>query len=255
MLHWFARLYLWACHRLYNEFAWAYDWVSWLVSLGHWWGWRLAALDHVCDSPHPGPLPSGEGVCPPLPARERRAKRGGEGEIGPRVLEVGFGTGDLLIEMARRGWAVWGLDLSPAMHRITARKLRKHGLRVPRTRAWAEAMPFPDAAFDAVVATFPAEFILQRPALCEFARVLRSPDPAEGRPGGRLIVTGASFVVDDPALHCVFQRVFGSAAADQRFAWIEHVAQAGLQVSVVEQPGRWVRPQIIIAEKPGGVQP
>ena len=35
MLNWIGRLYLWACHRLYNEFAWAYDWVSWLVSLGH----------------------------------------------------------------------------------------------------------------------------------------------------------------------------------------------------------------------------
>ena len=40
MLNRIARLYLWACHRLYNEFAWTYDSVSWLVSLGHWWGWR-----------------------------------------------------------------------------------------------------------------------------------------------------------------------------------------------------------------------
>jgi len=225
MLHWFARLYLWACHRLYNEFAWAYDWVSWLVSLGHWWGWRLAALDHV---PPPRPFPDRGGSC-------------------PRVLEVGFGTGDLLIEMARRGWDVWGLDLSPAMQRITARKLRKRGLWVPRTRADVAAMPFPDGVFDAVVSTFPAEFILHRSALSECSRVLR--------PAGRLIVTGASFVVNDPALHRAFQWVFGPATADQRFAWREHITRVGLRVTVIERPGRVISPQIIIAEKPEDERP
>jgi len=38
---------VWATYRLYHEFAWAYDVVSWLVSLGHWAGWRRIALDHV----------------------------------------------------------------------------------------------------------------------------------------------------------------------------------------------------------------
>jgi len=81
---------VWATYRLYHEFAWAYDVVSWLVSLGHWAGWRRIALDHV---------------------------------IGRRVLEVGFGTGELLIEMACRDLHVYGLECSPAMQRVTARKM------------------------------------------------------------------------------------------------------------------------------------
>ncbi|MCS6844103.1 MAG: hypothetical protein NZ528_07260, partial [Caldilineales bacterium] len=60
MLPLFARLYLWATQRLYNEFAWAYDAVAWLVSGGRWDRWRRLALDYV---------------------------------VGQPILEVGFGTG------------------------------------------------------------------------------------------------------------------------------------------------------------------
>lgn len=214
MLNWFARLYLWACRRLYNEFAWTYDWVSWLVSLGHWWGWRLSALEHV------------------------RVPDAGV----PRVLEVGFGTGDLLVEMARRGWDVWGLDLSPAMQRVTAGKLRQHGVWVPRTRAQVQAMPFPDGAFDAVVSTFPAEFIAQLPALREFARVLR--------PGGRLVVVGAFLSVGDPRLQKVVQWFFGSAVSEQHLRLRDFLAQVGLQAAMVERDGRVAGPPTIVAERP-----
>ncbi|MFN2165177.1 MAG: class I SAM-dependent methyltransferase, partial [Anaerolineae bacterium] len=96
-----ARLYLWATHRLYNEFAWAYDLVAWAVSLGRWDGWRRLALDYVVLQP---------------------------------VLEVGFGTGELLMAMARLGWDVTGLDLSPAMQGVTARKMRRRHLWAPRIR-------------------------------------------------------------------------------------------------------------------------
>jgi len=217
-LPWFGRLYLWACNRLYNEFAWAYDWVSWLVSLGHWWGWRLAALEYV---PPPRPSPNGGG--------------------GPRVLEVGFGTGDLLIEMARRGWDVWGLDLSPAMQRVTARKLQKRGLWVPRTRARVQQMPFPDGAFDAVVTTFPAEFILQLPALREFARVLRT--------GGRLVVGGVYIQTDTAAFKQAFHFVFGLVGLSRLPRYGDLIDQVGLRVTEVEHAGRFARVQIIIAEK------
>jgi ubiquinone/menaquinone biosynthesis C-methylase UbiE len=209
VLNWIGRLYLWACHRLYNEFAWAYDWVSWLVSLGHWWGWRKAALDYL---------------------------------VGPRVLEVGFGTGDLLIEMAQQGWDVHGLDLSPAMHRITARKMRRCGVWTPQLRGLAQAMPFPDGAFNSIVSTCPAEFILQPPAWQEFGRVLA--------PGGRLIVTGTCLNADNPFLQQAFRIVFGFLEQSQR-PWYERMATvAGLEVTEIEHGEQAVRTQVIIAEKP-----
>jgi ubiquinone/menaquinone biosynthesis C-methylase UbiE len=209
VLNWIGRLYLWACHRLYNEFAWAYDWVSCLVSLGHWWGWRKAALDYL---------------------------------IGPRVLEVGFGTGDLLIEMAQQGWDVHGLELSSAMHRITARKMRRCRAWAPRIRGLVQAMPFPDRAFNSIVSTCPAEFILQPPTWQEFGRVLA--------PGGRLIVTGTCLYANHPLLQQMFRIVFAILEQNQR-PWYERTATAArLKVTAIEHGEQPVRTQVIIAEKP-----
>jgi len=208
MGNWIRRLYRWACHRLYNEFAWAYDGVSWLVSLGHWWGWRRAALDYL---------------------------------LGPRVLEVGFGTGDLLMEMARQGWDVCGLELSPAMQRITARKMHRHRVWVPRVRGLAQAMPFPDRTFNSIVSTFPAEFILQPPTWQEFSRVLV--------PSGRVIVTGVGLRTDSRFLQQLLCTVFGNLEQGQN-AWHEKVAAtAGLKVTEIEDREQPIRVPVIIAEK------
>lgn len=209
MLNWIGRLYRWACHRLYNEFAWTYDWVSWLVSLGHWWGWRKAALDYL---------------------------------VGSRVLEVGFGTGDLLIEMARQGWDVYGLDLSPAMHRITARKMRRCGIWTPRVRGLIQAMPFPDGTFNSIVSTFPAEFIIQPPAWHEFGRVLA--------PGGRVVVTGISLCTDNWFLRQVLRIVFDTLEQGQHSRPERAATAAGLRVTEVEHGEQAVRMPAIIAEKP-----
>ncbi len=209
MGNWFGRLYRWACHRLYNEFAWAYDGVSWLVSLGHWWGWRQATLDYL---------------------------------LGPRVLEVGFGTGELLIEMARQGWDVYGLELSPAMQRITTRKMHRRRAWVPRVQGLVQAMPFPDRTFHSIVSTFPAEFITQTPTWQEFGRVLA--------PGGRVIVTGAGLRTDSRLLQQLLGLVFGNLEQGQH-SWHERVAAAaGLKVTEIEAGEQPVRMPILIAEKP-----
>ncbi len=123
---------------LYGPFAWAYDAVAWLVSLGRWQDWTRTALPHV---------------------------RG-------RTLEVGCGPGHLLVEMYQRAEDVFGLDESRPMVALAARRLKQHGLPARLARARAQALPYPALTFDTVVATFPSEYILEQATLREIHRVL-----------------------------------------------------------------------------------
>lgn len=134
-----------AFHLLYNQLAFTYEWVAGAVSLGQWTRWRQAALAHLS----PG-----------------------------KTLELAFGTGVLFSHMAQAKLAPVGIDLSPYMARITARRLRQSNL--PRTiaRARAEALPFPNGHFSNIIATFPTDYIFSVPALVEIRRVL---SPKNGR--------------------------------------------------------------------------
>lgn len=204
-----ARLYLWATRRLYNEFAWSYDLVAWIVSGGRWDRWRRMALDHVVDQP---------------------------------VLEVGFGTGELLLEMIRRGWQVIGVDLSPAMHRVTSRKLRRRGLWVLRAQTRSQTLPFPDDFFAAIVSTFPAEYVVDPASLREFWRVLR--------PGGRLVIAGLVVQRSGPAWSRGSALVFGDAPAHPVDAQQARLAAAGFETRLVLRDDPPWQVPVIIAEKP-----
>jgi ubiquinone/menaquinone biosynthesis C-methylase UbiE len=133
---------------LYNELAWTYDPVSWLVSLGRWRRWQQTILPHL--------PPSG------------------------RVLEVGFGPGHLLRDLALAGYRTVGLELSPAMLQLAGRRLRRQRLDIALCRGDAGALPFTGSAFEAVVLTFPTPYVYDRAWLAQLPRVLRA--------GGSLIV-------------------------------------------------------------------
>jgi ubiquinone/menaquinone biosynthesis C-methylase UbiE len=212
---WFARLYLWATHRLYDEFAWAYDLASWLVSLGRWSGWRRKALDHIA---------------------------------GQRVLEVGFGTGELLLELRAHECDVVGLDLSPAMHRVTARKLKRQGVEIPRVRASVQAMPFASGWYDSIVCTFPAGYILEQATLQEVARLLCPPNPSTGNPGGRFIVVGMVVSSDHWLWRRAMRFLFGvqEEVVVDRFEGM--ASAAGLRVQVLEQESRGLQVPVVLAE-------
>jgi ubiquinone/menaquinone biosynthesis C-methylase UbiE len=215
-IRWTARLYLWAAERLYHELAWAYDLASWLVSLGRWSDWRRIALAHI---------------------------------TGPRVLEVGFGTGELLLEMAGRDLEVVGLEYSDQMQRIAARKLARRGLAPPRVQGRAQALPFAGGRFDAVISTFPAAYILDLATLGEVARLLRPPDPAGGTEGGRLIVVGLAVTVNSRLWRQAMDLLFGPPPASPLQRWEQLAAGAGLQARIVTWEDRWAQLPVLIAER------
>ena len=96
---------------------------------------------------------------------------------GSRVLDVATGTGDLAIELARRGVDVVGSDFSDDMLAVARRKAPQ--LRFEHGNALE--LPYADDEFDAATVGFGARNFsdLDR-GLAEMARVVR--------PGGRVVV-------------------------------------------------------------------
>jgi demethylmenaquinone methyltransferase / 2-methoxy-6-polyprenyl-1,4-benzoquinol methylase len=108
--------------------------------------------------------------------RERAADLARVGP-GSQALDVATGTGDLAIELARRGAEVTGLDFSEPMLELA----RGKAPGLDWTQGDALELPYGDGAFDAVTVGFGARNFsdLDR-GLCEMARVTR--------PGGRVVV-------------------------------------------------------------------
>lgn len=155
------RLVAFGFRLLYNEFAFTYDTVSKGVSMGAWRCWQRSALMHLNVS--------------------RDA----------RILEVAHGTGDLQLDLHARGFTPIGYDLSPHMGRIASRKLKRHGI-IPRLiRGRVEALPFQAASYDAIVCTFPTNFITSPQTLAECHRVLRAD-------GSMIVVLSGVFTTHGP---------------------------------------------------------
>jgi SAM-dependent methyltransferase len=99
---------------------------------------------------------------------------------GP-ILEVGCGTGGLLVAASRRGLTIEGVDIAARWLVVARRRLDDHGLHVPLTAASAERLPWPDGSFATVVADSLIEHCDDpRAVVAEWRRVLR--------PGGRLVL-------------------------------------------------------------------
>jgi SAM-dependent methyltransferase len=107
-----------------------------------------------------------------------------------RVIDVAAGNGNATLAAARRGCKVISTDYVPALLERGAERARAECLPVEFRVADAEALPFDDGSFDAVLSTFGVMFSPdQARAAAELARVCRS--------GGRIGLanwTAAGFI-------------------------------------------------------------
>lgn len=213
----FVRFYF---RLLYDELAWSYDLVSWVVSMGQWRSWQRAALPF---------LPVG------------------------RVLEVGHGTGNMLVDLVRGGYRPLGLDLSARMGGLARRKLRRvlgeQSKHIALLRAGVDALPFANGAVPALLSTFPTEYIGRPAAIAEFYRVLA--------PGGVLVSVPAAQITG-PALpdrladwlfRVTGQAANATAAADPWSPLLARYAAAGFaaRIEQVSLPRSVV--SVVVAEK------
>lgn len=105
---------------------------------------------------------------------------------GESVLDVGCGTGAVTIPAKQRVGAAGqaaGIDPAPEMIAVAQRKAQHKGLEIDFRLGVIEALPYPDASFDAITSSLmmhhlPAQ--VQVKGLAEIYRVLK--------PGGRLLI-------------------------------------------------------------------
>jgi ubiquinone/menaquinone biosynthesis C-methylase UbiE len=129
-----------AFHLLYHQFAWTYDAISAMASLGQWRNWQSAAIPYI---------------------------------RGSDILELGHGPGHMLLDLAAQGYRPVGLDLSPQMGRMARKRLlgERHFLNLVRGRS--QTLPFGPQSFDTIVATFPTPYIIAPETAVAIHRVLR----------------------------------------------------------------------------------
>ncbi len=139
-----VRSWRWLLHLgfrlLYNELAWTYDGVSWLVSLGRWQDWGKAALPFI---------------------------------RGPNILELAHGPGHMQLALNFEGFQAYGIDLSPYMSKQARKRIVKNFFALHLVRGGAQHLPYCNQCFDTVLATFPTQFIVHPQTLENIRRVLK----------------------------------------------------------------------------------
>lgn len=98
---------------------------------------------------------------------------------GEKVLDVATGSGNGALLAAERGAVVSGLDLTPKLLTVAAERAAAAGFEIDFVEGDAEALPYEDGSFDAVISMFGVMFAPnQQRAADELTRVCR--------PGGRI---------------------------------------------------------------------
>lgn len=177
---------------------------------------------------------------------------------GERVLEVGFGTGQALAELAKAvgvSGKVYGLDLSDGMLEVAKARLWREGLMgsVDLRLGDGAHLPFGESSFDAAFMSFTLE-LFDTPeipvALGECLRVLR--------PAGRLVVVALSREHRGKLLPRAFVRLYEwvhdrwPVSVDCRPIYAaSEVRQAGFVDIGAEMRSMWGLPvEVVLGRKP-----
>jgi len=127
-------------HHFYHSFAWTYDFVAAVVSIGRWNDWIQTVIPFV---------------------------------QGTKILEIGHGPGYIQRLLRDQGFFTIGLDESMQMINLAKSRFERAEYKaINLTRGLAQALPFPDAEFDSVISTFPSEYIFDPNILSDVYRVL-----------------------------------------------------------------------------------
>jgi ubiquinone/menaquinone biosynthesis C-methylase UbiE len=197
---------------LYHRMAWTYDLVAWGVSVGLWREWVGTVVEFL---------------------------------DGPRVLELGHGPGHLQRELLHRGaFRSVGLDRSRQMGEMAIRRLRRQRLQPALVNGEAQSLPFKDASFDQVVATFPSEYIADPRTLAEVRRVLADQ--------GSLVILPVAYItgkrVRDRAAAFLF-RITGQAPPLDEQGLKSFAALAGFEVRVERKVLPTSKVLVVVAKK------
>lgn len=211
-----ARTLRFVFYLLYHPFAWSYDLVAAVVSLGRWQDWVQAVLPFV---------------------------------QGMRVLELGHGPGHLQRLLRSRGLLVVGLDESRQMGRLAKKRLAHDGYtQFNLSRGVAQALPFVDHAFDTVLSTFPSNYIFDPRTLLEVRRTLKN--------GGRFIVLPVAWIMGNKPMEryaSAFFRITGQAPSEPVKIVSERLRapflESGFEVKVEQVEVKSSLVLIVLAEK------
>jgi SAM-dependent methyltransferase len=157
---------------------------------------------------------------------ERPATLALAGDVaGRRILDAGCGSGPILAALRDRGTIVTGFDSSTGMLEQARQRLGDD--TDLHEAALGSPLPFPDGAFDDVIAALVLHYLQDwGPALAELRRVLK--------PGGRLIVA-----VDHPfAIHGLQQAAGHKRDYFATYNWTEDWIMGGQTVPM----SFWNRP-------------
>jgi ubiquinone/menaquinone biosynthesis C-methylase UbiE len=173
-------------------------------------------------------------------------------QSGEKILEIGFGTGHCLIELARAvgpSGRVFGIDISDKMVEISQKRACEEKLdsRIQLACGDALHLPYQSEILDRIFMSFTLE-LFDTPeiplVLAECKRVLK--------PGGRLVVVGMSRVMPDGLVMEIFEwthRHFPNYLDCRPILVRQAMEDAGFQIVDSKITKMWVNVEIVCGLK------